>query len=160
MRIISDAVARIKMKVKLLNNALCASLTLICLAPASLGAMSVPASKRPLAAAQESSLAPAVVAYNEKQYSLALSELKQDLDKNPHDVTAHYYAGLCYQSLAQISAAKAEYNFVYAHSKDYNLRYNACKALIDMNTWAAHRCYKGNGNKFSYQPRSSKRGRR
>lgn len=90
----------------------------------------------------------AVKSYKDKKYSQSLSQLQKLHDGGMCTDTIHYYMGLCYQSLNQISAAKQEYETV-AKGKTPALRANAETALAGLNQWSQHRSYQGNGNNFA-----------
>lgn len=98
----------------------------------------------------------AVAAYNSRQYSQALSQFQTVNRSNPSDASTHYYMGLCYQYLSQMSSAQQEYAWVYTYSTDQTLRYNAYQALQQIQQWSSHRAYQGQGNNFQ---RISKAGR-
>lgn len=129
-----------------------ALLSLLCLAPPCSAMVATATKKVP-----DPAFTRGVSAFKECQYSRALGEFRKRLAENPNDAECHYYAGLCYQSLSQIAAAETEYKYVWGHSQDGVLRYYSWKALADMKKWSENRAYKGNGNKFSYQPKGSHR---
>jgi hypothetical protein len=88
----------------------------------------------------------AVEAYNNHQYSAALSQFQSVSAANPGDVMSHYYMGLCNQYLSQMGAAHAEYDWVYNHTSDPALRQNSSTALQQLDSWGQHRSYEGQGN--------------
>ena len=90
----------------------------------------------------------AVAAYNNHQYAQALSQFQAIGRANPSDAMTHYYTGLCYQYLSQMSAAKQEYAWVSEHSADPALLGNARQALDELSDWSTHREYSGQGNQF------------
>lgn len=89
--------------------------------------------------------------YNQRQYGKALTKFQALVKKNPKDARAHYYMGLCYQALTQIKMAQTEYMWVYNHSSDKRMQYNAWVALSNIDRWSAHRAYEGQGNCFAYR---------
>ena len=88
----------------------------------------------------------AVAAYNSRQYSQALSLFQSIISQNPSDAMSHYYMGLCYQYLDQMSSAQREYSWVMDHSNNQSLRGNAQQALQQLSQWGSHREYAGQGN--------------
>lgn len=89
----------------------------------------------------------AVKSYNEHKYSQCLTQLRQLHLAGVCNDSVHYYMGLSYQGLNQISAAKQEYQTV-AKGKTPSLRANAQAALAGLDRWSQHRSYQGNGNYF------------
>lgn len=90
--------------------------------------------------------------FNNRHYSQALSHLQSAASAQPYDARTHYYLGLCYQYLSQMSAAQAEYDWVRNNAEDADLRRNAQTALDGLNRWSQHREYAGQGNNFQSQP--------
>lgn len=66
----------------------------------------------PVAAAPNVGFAEGVKAYNKRQYQQALTLFQQARAVQPADPLIHYYLGLSYQALNQMSLAKQEYAYV------------------------------------------------
>jgi hypothetical protein len=64
------------------------------------------------AVAAPAGFAEGVRAYNARQYSQALGYFRQALRTAPSDPQIHYYMGLSYQGLNQMTLAKQEYSYV------------------------------------------------
>lgn len=91
----------------------------------------------------------AVADYNARRYKEALAKL-QDLSRQGKATdTAHYYMGLCYQSLNQIASAKAQYQWLAQNSRDQMIRGRAAEALASVERWSLNRAYSGQGNDFN-----------
>lgn len=67
--------------------------------------------------------------YNAGKYGQALPVLEAAVRANPYDPATHYYLGLCYQGLKQVSLARQHFQWVAANSRDQTLRAYAEKAL-------------------------------
>jgi thiol-disulfide isomerase/thioredoxin len=65
--------------------------------------------------AQPSGFTNALRSYNAHQYSAALDQLCAVEKSAPSDASVHYYKGLCYQAMNQMSLAKQEYSWVAAY---------------------------------------------
>ncbi len=67
----------------------------------------------------------AIQSYKVGHYNTALPLLEKHLKSSPSDAGAHYYKGLCSQSLGRLSDAIAEYQWVATYSRDPQLKANA-----------------------------------
>lgn len=67
--------------------------------------------------------------YNAGKYSQSLPLLEAAVRANPYDDSSHYYLGLCYQSLKQITLAKAHFQWVAANGRNPTLRAYAAKTM-------------------------------
>lgn len=83
--------------------------------------------------------------YSKGNYREALNKLAN----MPQTDMTHYYAGLSYQGLNQLSSAASEYQWVATYSKNERLRTNAQSALSTVQRYASRRTYSGNGNNFA-----------
>jgi thiol-disulfide isomerase/thioredoxin len=81
--------------------------------------------------AQPSGFSSALRAYDAHQYSLALDQFSRIEKSNPSDAAVHYYKGLCYQAMNQMSLAKQEYSWVAAYGTG-SWKINAQTALQNL----------------------------
>ncbi len=86
----------------------------------------------------------AIAAYKSGQYARAMSDLDSYLKEPQANLTsAHYYMGLCCQSLNQISRAMTEYRWVVSNGNDQYLKNYAQTALNQLSHYDGHRTYQG-----------------
>lgn len=85
----------------------------------------------PVAAAPNAGFAEGVKAYNQRQYRQALAFFQQASAAAPTDPLIHYYLGLSYQGLNQMSLAKQEYAYVSrCNNKILQIEANAALANL------------------------------
>lgn len=105
------------------------SLFVVCLL-SSLSAAVSPAAAGPSASSPKQ-IAPqyqgAIGLFNGGRYAQALTAFEAIARKTPTDGTAHYYIGLCCQSLHQNSRAAQEFRYVASSASDPQLRFMAQK---------------------------------
>jgi len=81
------------------------------------------------AIASTNDLSKGIELYNAGKYSQSLPLLEAAVRANPYDDSSHYYLGLCYQSLKQITLAKSHFQWVAANARNATLRSYAAKAM-------------------------------
>jgi thiol-disulfide isomerase/thioredoxin len=82
-----------------------------------------------VAIASTSDLSKGVELYNAGKYSQSLPLLEAAVRANPYDDSSHYYLGLCYQSLKQITLAKSHFQWVATNARNATVRSYAAKAM-------------------------------
>lgn len=87
----------------------------------------------------------AVANYRAGRYSQALVQLES---LNQSDPLVHYYMGLCYHNLNQVSRALQEYQWVAQAARDPALRQNAQLGMQQLSQYQSHRTYAGQGNVY------------
>ena len=83
--------------------------------------------------------AQAVQAYKARQYSRALASFQEVARQVPSDAQTHYYMGLCYQGMNQMSLAKQEYSWVASSSNNAMLRTQSQQALANLGRYQTTR---------------------
>ncbi|HEY9792988.1 MAG TPA: hypothetical protein V6D22_21480 [Candidatus Obscuribacterales bacterium] len=78
-----------------------------------------------------------VQAYNAHQYKQALSYFSNAERGVPTSPEVHYYLGLCYQSLNQMSLARQQYQWVVQQADNPTLRGEATAALQQITRYVA-----------------------
>lgn len=74
----------------------------------------------------------AIADYKAHRYSQAIAAFQTISSKYPGDAKSHYYMGLCYQGLNQMTLAKQHYQWVVAYSKDASLKSYSQSALAQL----------------------------
>ena len=82
-----------------------------------------------IAIASTNDFSKGVELYNAGKYSQSLPLLEAAVKATPYDDSSHYYLGLCYQALKQVTVAKAQFQWVAANSRNATLRSYAAKAI-------------------------------
>lgn len=100
--------------------------------------------------AQAATLEEAISKYNGRQYGECLAKCRQLLPTGKATDKVHYYMGLSYVALTQVDAARTEYMWVYDHSKDKTLRYNAWLGLQNLQRYSIKRAYSGSTTSGSH----------
>jgi thioredoxin-like negative regulator of GroEL len=87
----------------------------------------------------------AVQQYRSGKFSQALTQF-QSLEKGGRpDPYVHYYMGLCFHNLNQVSRAQQEYQWVMSSTNNAALRRNAELGLQSLGKYAGSRNYQGQG---------------
>jgi tetratricopeptide (TPR) repeat protein len=87
-----------------------------------------------------------VRAYNTRQYRQALTYFQQAARVAPTDPLIHYYLGLSYQGINQMTLAKQEYAYV-AQSSNRQIAAQASTALTNLSSYRT--AYSGSGHSGS-----------
>jgi thiol-disulfide isomerase/thioredoxin len=83
------------------------------------------------AGAASSDFSAGVSAYQQHQYKIALNKFSCAAAQSPRDPVTHYYLGLCYQGMNQMSLARQEFAYV-ANFGSGPLRTQAAAALQNL----------------------------
>lgn len=76
-------------------------------------------------------LAKAVEAYNQKNYTQALTLINQSLNRNPKDAMSHYYKGLILDGQKKYSLAAQSYREAIKYNPDFTDAYYALGVALD-----------------------------
>lgn len=85
------------------------------------------------------SMEQALIDFQAKRYSQALSGFQNVSRSNQRDPLCHYYLALCYQNMNQIALSSKEYQWVAANSRDPKIRSQAQVGLAQMQHYQSAR---------------------
>jgi hypothetical protein len=77
-----------------------------------------------------------VQAYKSRQYNVALGFFSNAARSAPADPAVHYYMGLCYQGMNQMTLAKQQYEWVAGYGSNAQLRSQAQAALGQLSKYS------------------------